>query len=335
MSATAVPTARPGGLAAARHGLAALLALAAALLFAVNGTVSKLVLEAGMSSLRLVELRSVGAAVCLFALALATRPRALRAGPRELTFLAVFGVTGIAFVQWFYFVAIARLPVGIALLIQFTAPLMIALWVRFVRGEQVRARVWAALALCLVGLSLVAQVWTGFTLDGIGVLAAFGAALALATYFLLGERGLGRRDALSLSAWTFAFSGLLWSLVQPWWTFPVDVLARDVALPGPFDGLPAPVWSLTVCIVLLGTVAPFLLVLFAIGQLGPARVGLIGMAEPVGAGLVAWVVLGEVLDGVQLVGAVLVLVGIVLAETSRRRANGRGVSSPLPEGVAP
>jgi drug/metabolite transporter (DMT)-like permease len=295
------------------------MALLAAVLFSFSGSASKLVLEAGLSPLRLVEIRCVGAALCLLALVAARHPASLRATPRELGFLAVYGITGIAMVQFFYLVAISRLPVGIALLLEFTAPLLVALWVRFVRGEPVRRRVWAALVLCLTGLSLVTEVWTGRSLDGLGVLAGAGAALALAIYYLLGERGLVRRDPLSLAAWTFVFAGLLWSAVQPWWTFPVGVLAQEVALPGPLTGAVVPVWVLAAFVVLLGTVAPFLLVLGAIGRIGPARSGLLGMSEPVGAGVVAWIVLGEVLSGPQLIGAVVVLAGIVLAETARRR----------------
>jgi drug/metabolite transporter (DMT)-like permease len=314
--------------AAPRPAFGALLAVTAAGLFAVNGTVSKLVMQAGVSSLRLVALRSVGAAACLMALVALTRPAALRVDRSEFGFLVVYGVTGIAFVQWFYLVAIARLPVGVALLLEYTAPLMVALWVRFVRGEPVRRRVWAALGLCLAGLALVAQVWTGFDLDGLGVLAGFGAAVTLAAYYLLGERGLGRRDPLSLSAWTFTFAAVLWSVVQPWWGLPTGVLAGQTSV----AGMSVPVWGLTLWVVLLGTVLPYLLVLAAIGFIGPARVGLLGMAEPVTAGAVAWVVLAEVLDGPQVLGAGVVLVGIVLAETARRRPPH---DSPLPEGMAP
>jgi drug/metabolite transporter (DMT)-like permease len=322
--------------ASAHHpGLGAVAALAAAALFSINGTVSKIVMEAGLSSLRLVALRSVGAAICLFALVAVLRPRALRTTRAELAFLAVYGVTGIAFVQWFYFVSIARLPVGIALLLEYTAPLLVALWVRFVRREPVRPRVWAALVLCLAGLALVSEAWGGLDLDGVGVLAALAAAVALAAYYLLGERGLGTRDALSLSAWTFGFSGLLWSIVQPWWSFPTHVLRSEVPLPGPLAGTAVDVWVLAVAIVLLGTVAPFLLVLAAIGHLGATRVGLIGMSEPVGAALVAWIVLEEVLSGPQLLGGAVVLVGIVLAETARTRPDADRPGPPLPEGVAP
>jgi len=70
-------------------------------------------------------------------------------------------------------------------------------------------------------------------------------------------------------------------------------------------------------VVLLGTVAPFGLSLFGIGRIGATRTGLIGTAEPVLAGLVAWIAIGELLTGWQIIGAGVVLTGIVLAETSR------------------
>ena len=310
------------------------MAVVAALLFSVNATASKTVLLAGLTPVQLVSLRSAGAAVCLFVLLAITRPASLRATPRELAFFALFGVTGIAFVQWFYFVAIARLPVSIALLLEYTAPVLVALWVRFVHGETVRTRVWGALLLCLGGLALVAQVHNGLTLDGLGVLAGFGAAVSLAAYYLLGARGLGERDALSLCAWSFAFSALLWAVIQPWWTFPFGTLGLSTALSGVLAGVIVPVGLVVAGIVVLGTVVPFLLVLGAIRHLGPHRVGLLGMAEPVGAGLVAWFLLREVLSPLQLAGAALVLVGILLAETARKHQPGES-TAPLPDGFAP
>lgn len=305
----------------------------AALLFGLNGTVSKLALSSGISSLRLVEVRSVGAAACLVALCLLLQPRSLRVGRRELGFLVVAGVVGIGLVQWFYFVAIARLPVGIALLLEYLAPVLVALWVRFVRREQVRSRVWAALALCVLGLAVVAQVWRGLTLDGVGVLGGLAAAFSLAAYYLTGERGLAGRDALSLATWTFTSAALFWSLLQPWWTFPGQMLDTSVELTGPLAGSAAPLWLLMAWIAVLGTVAPYVLVLGALRHLGSARTGLLGMAEPVLAGLVAWVVLAEALSAVQLLGGAVVLAGIVLAETARRRET--GAAGQLPEGVVP
>lgn len=287
--------------------------LAGAMLFAINGTVSKVVLEAGLSSLRLVEIRCTAAAAAFFLLAALRRPGSLRIGINELGFIVAYGIAGIAFVQWLYLVAIARMPVSLALLIEYTAPLLVALWVRFVRRGEVRARVWVALLLSFGGLAVVAQVWQGFTLDGLGMLAAGGAAVSLAAYYLLGERGLGRRDPFSLSAWGFATAGVFWSILLPWWSFPFDLMTEMV----PIAGITAPVWLLVIWVVLLGTVAPFGLSLFGIGRIGATRTGLIGTTEPVLAGLVAWIVIGELLTGWQLIGAGIVLTGIVLAETSR------------------
>lgn len=120
---TTLDTGAPATTASPWRGV--VFATAAAFLFALNGSVSKTVLESGLSSLRLVELRSVGAALCLLTAVALTRPRTLRVQPRELAFLAVAGVVGIGLVQWFYFVAISRLPVGIALLLEYLAPVLV------------------------------------------------------------------------------------------------------------------------------------------------------------------------------------------------------------------
>ncbi len=318
----------------ARPALGIAAAGGAALLFGVNGTVSKLALEAGLSSTRLVELRSLGAAVCLVVAALLTRPSSLAVDRRELAFLVVAGIVGIGLVQWLYFVAIARLPVGIALLLEYLAPVFVALWVRYVRREPVRPRIWAALAMCLVGLAVVARAWSGLTLDGLGVLAGIGAAVSLAAYYLTGEHSLGHRDPLSLAAWTFTAAAVFWSVLRPPWTMDWSVLRDGVALPGPFDGAEVPLGGLVAWIIVLGTVVPYGFVLVAIRHLGSTRTGLLGMAEPVTSGLVAWVVLSENLTAVQLVGAVVVIVGIAAAETARRPPSD-GAESAFVEGLPP
>ncbi len=321
------------------------------MLFAVNGNVSKVALLSGISSLELVSVRSACTALILLGITALRSPGALRVDRRELGFLALYGVTGIAMVQWLYFVALQRMPVGIALLFEYTAPLMVALWVRFVQKQPVKSRLWLGLALALAGLALVAQFWKGMTLDPIGLVSALGAGAALASYYLMGEHGQRDRDPISLMGFTFGFSAVLWAIVSPWWTFPFARLVHTVALPGALPG-GAPLWVMVLWIIVLGTVAPFLLVLFAVARLGAARVGLIGMLEPVSAGIIAWVLLGETLNTVQVIGSLIVLLGIVLAETARQSAHPShpsrpaphqrepstrhtGGASPLPEGIAP
>ena len=213
--------------------------LTAATLWAVNGAVSKVILDSGVSSLRLSEVRSTGAFVGLAVVLALVAPKRLRISRSDLPMLALFGIAGLAFVQWFYFVAIHRMSLAVALLIQYLAPLLVALFSRFVLHVEVRRRIWLALALALVGLSFVLEIWGGATLDGVGVGASLLAATSYALYILVAERELGRRDAISLTTYGFLFASLFWAVVQPWWTFPTGLI--DDAASGAW-GLP--VWSL-------------------------------------------------------------------------------------------
>ena len=291
--------------------------LDAALLFAVNGTVSKVILESGVSSLRLAEPRSIGAALGLACIVALLSPRELRVSRAELPHLALLGIAGLAFVQWFYFLAIDRLPIGIALLIQYLAPLLVALYVRFVVGERVRRRIWLALGLALTGLALVVQLWEGLVLDGVGVAASLAAAVSYAVYVLLAEREVGRRHVLSVALWGFVFASLFWLAVQPLWTFPVDAFREEVSLLGNLASTEVPAWLLACWWSLLGTIAPFGLVVAALRHISATRVGIVAMLEPVAASIIAWAWLGESLAAVQLVGGVVVLGGIALAQTAR------------------
>lgn len=296
--------------------LGAGMVLLAATLFAINGSVSKIALEAsGMGTLRWTELRSTGAFVGIVVW-LALRDRAsLRVTRAELPQLAVYGVFGFALVQWLYFVAISRLPIGIGLLFEFSAVLLIALWARFAWHEPVRARVWPALALVLFGLGLVAQVWEGVTLDTIGVLAGLAAACSLALFYLQGERLVGTRPPLTVICFGLLFASLLWAVVQPWWSFPFDALEATATLPR--SGATAPVWALALFTIVLGSIAPFVLSLTALQWLPATTVGILATFEPIAATVVAWAWLGESLLLVQVVGAAIVVAGIVLAETAR------------------
>ena len=288
-------------------------------LFSVNATVAKVVLEsADLSALRLAEVRATGSALLLFAALALFRRRALRISRGELPRVIAFGVFGLALAQFFFLVGIQRLNVGIALVLNYLAPVFVALWVRFVVREPVRRRIWVAIALALAGLSLVVDLWSGITLDGLGLAACVATALAYAAYVLLAERSLrSGRDAASLMAWGFLFAAIWWAVVQPWWTFPAERIAGDVSLLGRLADVEAPVWLLIAYVTTLGSIVSFSMLVVALHYLPATRVTIIAMLEPVGAGLVAFAWLGEELTAVQLAGAALVLTGIVLAQTAR------------------
>src|SRR5665647_1889055 len=168
------------------------------------------------------------------------------------------------------------------------------------------------------------QVGPGVRLDAVGLVAAAGAAVSLAAYYLLGARVLRRRDAVSTQAWSMAFAAAFWMVAQPLWQFDPAVLAGDVVLPPALGAVQVPLGLLVAWIVVLGTVVPYALVLAGVARLGPARTGLIGMLEPVAAAATAWVVLGESMTALQVVGGVVVLVGVLLAEAARQSETRRG-----------
>ncbi|WP_083460244.1 EamA family transporter [Jiangella muralis] len=286
----------------------------AAVFFSVNASMSKVALEAGLDPSVLAALRSTGAALILLVAVVAIAPGRLRIGLRELPFLVVLGVAGGALVQWLYFTAIDRLPVGIALLLEFTAPAMVALFSWAVLRQRIRRQTWLGIGVALIGLALVAQVWTDIGLDAVGVLAGFGAAACLASYYLVGSRMSGNRDSLSLTFWMFAFAALFWAVAQPWWTVDLAPLGRETSLLGTFDTVSVPAWSTVLWIVLFGTIVAYGLNLAALRHISPTACGVIGMSEPVGSAVVAWVWLEQSLSAAQVVGGLVVLAGIGLAE---------------------
>jgi drug/metabolite transporter (DMT)-like permease len=290
--------------------------LAAAGFFAVNGTVSTLALDAGIEPTRLTALRCTGAALGLLAVLALVAPSRLRIPWRELPVVAVFGVVGVALTQFLYYVAIGRMPVGIALVFEMTAPVFIALYVWLVRGEHVRSRLWLALLLSLSGLVLVAEVWRdGGSLDPLGVGAALVAALCLATYYLMGERGTVSRDPVTLTCWSFVAAAVFWSVVAPWWAFDPGVLGERVSLS--IGALELPLGALVAWIVVFGAIVPFWLSIAALRHLPPTAAGLVATVEPVFASVVAWLWLEQLLTVWQVLGGAVVLTGIVLAQTAR------------------
>jgi drug/metabolite transporter (DMT)-like permease len=317
--------------------------------FGLNATVSKLVLNTGIDALQLTTIRATGAALGLFTLALVTGPGRLRVRRAEVPLLVMYGIAGFFFVPVLYLVAISRLPVGVGVLFEYTAPLLLALWVRFVQRRAVRPRLWTGLAASLAGLAGVAglvKLGPGvaldehLSLDPLGVAAALGAAALLVAYFLLGARGVTARDPVSLTAYAFGLSALAGVAVRPWWRFDFHSLTRR-------SEYGFPVWLLVIYVVIGGSIVPYLLFSAAMRHVPATSVGIVGMLEPVFGAAIAWLALGEHLAAGQLAGGVLILVGVGLAETARVRPSGRragleepaaqehGPQPPTPEGNGP
>jgi drug/metabolite transporter (DMT)-like permease len=251
-----------------------------------------------------------------------TKPASLKVRRSEVPFLLVFGVLAYLLTPFLFFLSVSLLPVAIAALLAFLAPVLVALWLRFVKHEPVGRSIWVALALVVGGLLLVSQVWSGMTLSPLGVLYGLLTAAALAAYLLLGEEGAKRRDVMSLAFWGFAIATITWSILAPWWNFPWSVLGTTTSmLDGVLTGIP--VWSL-VLVMIVVSVVPFVLVLMSLQRIGAQRGGILGTTEPVWAAIIAFVLLGEVISPTQGLGGLIVLAGVIVAELASQRAHRAG-----------
>ena len=291
-----------------------------AVFFSLNGVIVTLVLD-HMTTFRLAQVRAIGTFFLLFLITFIQDRNSLKAQRREIPTLIFYGVFGYAMVQLGYFIGISRgVPLSLVLIIEFTAPIWIVLWIKFVRKSVVAKDMWVAIALSLLGLIMVAKVWEGFAFDLIGSFGALGAALALAVYFLMSQSQGTKRSAQAMVVWGMGIAGLFWSLVLPIWNFPTEIFTTEINLQGRFSDYSAPGWFLIAYIIVFGTMVPYLFVVGGIRRLSASTSSVIGMMEPVLAGVFAWVWLSQSWSAIQLAGGAIVLVGIYIADRAKNNA---------------
>ena len=295
-----------------QRGRGTTLILLASVSFGTSGTIAKPAMLAGLSPEQVAAAR-IGLAALVLVLGVAVfRPRLLRVRRAEWPVLVGYGLLGVAGVQLCYFVSVERLPVGIAILLEFASPVLIALWTRFVRRIRLPRRMWLGIALAMGGLMLVAQVWEGLRLDLIGLLVGLCTAVCSAGYFLLGEHGVTTRDPLGMVTWGMIIGAVVVCAIAPPWTLPRAV----VTAPAEFGPWHPPVWALLVGVALLSTALAYGLGTAALRHLPASVASVVGLLEPVVATATAWALLGEALAWVQVAGALVLLSGATIVQLS-------------------
>ncbi|TWF82466.1 threonine/homoserine efflux transporter RhtA [Pseudonocardia hierapolitana] len=288
------------------------LALGAALAMGSAAVAMKALGTIGLPAVNVVQARLVVAAAALMAVAVLVRRGRVGVARRDWWLVGAYGVISLAANQLVFMMSLSRLSVGVALLLEYLAPVLVALWVRFVRREPVSGLVWVGIVGTLLGLAMVARLWAGVTLDGIGVVLGLLAAATMASRFVLADRGLRRHDPLVLAAWGTTVSAgalLLTGAIAP---FPLDALARHVEL----NGTAVPAALLVAWVGLVGTAGGVLLAVAAQRLLPPTAASLVLTLEVVvGAGL-AYLVIGEGLAAAQVLGGAVMLGGVAMAQVA-------------------
>ncbi|MEU9559030.1 EamA family transporter [Streptomyces fumanus] len=301
------------------------LALGSALAFGGSGVAAKPLIEAGLDPLHVVWLRVTGAALVM--LPLAWRHRAL---PRRRPgLLAGFGLLAVAGVQACYFAALSRIPVGVALLVEYLAPALVLGWVRFVQRRPVTRAAAVGVVLAVGGLACVVEVWSGLGFDALGLLLALGAACCQVAYFVLsdqgGDAGDEAPDPLGVIAYGLLVGAAALTLVARPWDLDWSVLAGTA----PMNGTPVAAALLLAWIVLIATVLAYVTGIVAVRRLSPQVAGVVACLEAVIATVLAWVLLGEHLSAPQLAGGAVVLMGAFIAQST---APAKGAADPVAGG---
>lgn len=296
-----------------------------ALLFGLNGVVIKIMMDGtGLTGFQVTQFRVAGAALLMGATMFVLDRSTLRLPRARVLPVIAMGIS-VATLQATYAIAVHILPVGIALLLEYTATLAVALIAFFVFREHVKTRIWVAIGLVLAGLVVVAEVWNT-TLDPIGVIFALLASASLTAYFILGERQTGAMHPMAVGFWTMLVASVFWAFGSGWWNIDPAIFIEDIALTADPDGPQGPAWVLMAVNIVVGTFFSFALSLFAISKLKATRAGIVATSEILFAFFFAYLLLGEVLNLLQIAGATVVLVGIIIAQTAR---DGRAVEADL------
>jgi drug/metabolite transporter (DMT)-like permease len=280
----------------------AMVVLAGAL-FGIGAVIARIAFDRGVPPVRLAQARVVVAFVLLVGL-LAWRDRGmLRLGRDGLPALVGFGVS-VAGVNVAYYIAIERLPVGVALSLQYTAPVLLLGLAALTGARRPGVLPWEAAVLTVLGAALVSRAFSGFEgVSGAGLVAGAASALFFAIYLLTaeaaGRRGLAPQTIL---VWGFVVALLIWTVLAPWWSWPVGLLRSSVVL------------SSVLGVGVVATLIPFLLVVGAVQVLSPSTAGIAATVEPPAAAAFAWVILGQRLAPLQILGAALVVMGVILAQ---------------------
>lgn len=288
-----------------RPALGYALAASAAAMWALNGSLARFLLDDGVSAERLSQLRSAGSWLALLIVLACWRPALLRVERRDVPQLAFLGIAGLALVHAAYFVAIDRLQIGAALTIQYLAPVLLLGWLWLAHGRRPPPGLAGAAGLSLVGCFLVVRAYDTAGLDGLGVAAALTSAVAFAIYMVGSERAGHRLPAVTTLVWAFGFATLFWTLVEPWWSFPL----------GRFDSLENAALGLGV--VFVGTLVPFVCMVAALRHIPAPRAAVVATLEPVLAAVFAWVIHGESLGALQIAGGAAVLAAVAWVQTRR------------------
>jgi len=292
-----------------------LLVIGGSALFACTGVMSKAAFDGGVAPLELAAFRSYGAALLLLPFVVLSARRISR---RDLVPIALFALVGIVLAQAFYYQAISRMDIAVALVIVYTGPLIVAAYQRLLHAERLPLIAYVAMVLAVTGVAVAVVGGAG----GIGAISLVGIAFAVLTAFTYaGQAILGARQPQSLPPLArtgvgMVAAAIIWIPVVPIWRLPFDLLRSPTALDGRMH-VTIPVGAAVLFAIVLGSIVPYSLIILGFTRIGAGAGSMAGMTEPIVAPLLAWFVLGQTLAPLQAVGIAVTIACVAVVERQR------------------
>ena len=303
--------------AADQFRLGLIFALGSALAFGMSGPMGKALMEAGWSPTAAVTARLAGGALAMAIFATVVQRDWVREALQHWKTVIAYGIIPIAGAQLCYYNAVAHLSVGVALLLEYTSPVLVVGWLWATTRRRPSNLTLAGVALAVAGIMAVLNVFSGAHINLVGVSWGLAAAICAACYFMMSDEVTA--DGSGLGSITLAAGGLVVgaigvALLGLSGLMPMRFTANDTVIAGMTTSWLVPVIALA----LIPTAIAYTLGIMGIARLRPRFASLVGLAEVMFAVLAAWALLGEALTPLQAVGAVVVLGGLILARQGDR-----------------
>jgi drug/metabolite transporter (DMT)-like permease len=310
--------------------LGLLFAVGSAFAFGSSGPFAKALMEAGWSPTAAVAARLAGGALLMAIFASIVKPDWFREALRHGKTVVAYGLIPIAGAQLCYYNAVAHLSVGVALLLEYTAPILVVGWLWATTRRRPSNLTLTGVALAIAGIMLVLNVFSDAHINLLGVGWALAAAVCAACYFLMSDNvNSTAADGDGLNPITLAAGGLIVgtaavALLGVAGVMPLTFTTNDTVIAGLTTSWVVPVLALG----LIPTAIAYTLGIIGIARLRPRFASLVGLSEVMFATLAAWVLVGEAITPIQAIGGAIVLVGLALARQGDRTEKLAEVSWP-------
>jgi drug/metabolite transporter (DMT)-like permease len=279
-------------------------------LWGVSSVVAKALFNIGLPPTELIAVRLILATIILLIILLLYDRRRVIISPKDLPYFLIFGLIAVTGMQFFYYFTISKIQVGPAILLQYLQPVWVSLYAFFFQREPISRTKAVALLLAVVGCYFVVGGYQIdlFLLNRLGILSGLIASFFFTFYALYGEKGLKKYDPWTLLLYGFGLSAVFYMIVVS----PVKIIC---------DGHPLKVWIAFFYIAIFSTILPFGFYFKGMERIRATRASITSTWEPMVAGVAAYMVLGEILYPLQILGGIGVIGAVILLQIAREKAS--------------